>query len=126
MQQNHTTRWLTIHEASLILQRFMPHKSAIVWLDHDRRVDPVIPFSHHGDEVVYRSDDLEHFVRHYLVSQAEVDCSERRVRVDRRLRIERRHNPSVRLTASAERRHAHANDRRGGFTPERRSGRMAA
>lgn len=125
MQHTHPSRWLTPNEASMLLQRFMPHKSAINWLECDRRFDPVIAFSYRGGEVFYRSGDLEYFVRRHLAAGAVVDFSERRVRDDRRL-VERRHNPQLRLTASAERRRAYVIDRRGGLTPDRRLGRMAA
>lgn len=126
MERTHTSRWLTSNEASMLLQRFMPHKSAINWLDRDRRFDPVIPFSYRDGEISYRSDDLEYFVRHHLAPGAGVDFSERRLRDDRRLRLERRHNPNLRLTASAERRRAHVLDRRGELAPDRRLERLAA
>jgi hypothetical protein len=126
MQHTHSARWLTEYEASLLLQRFMPYKSAVSWLQHDRRHDPVIPFSNQGGEIVYRSSDLENFVHHHLAPGAQVDFSERRVRVDRRVRVERRHHPDLRLVPSAERRRAHTFDRRGGLAPDRRAERMAA
>ena len=126
MEQIQSTRWLTANEASMLLQRFMPHKSAINWLDHDRRFDPVIPFFYRDTEVIYRSGDLEEFVRHHLAPGSSVDFSERRVRFDRRIRVERRHNPNLRLTPSAERRRAHALDRRGELVSDRRLERMAA
>ena len=126
MQQTHSVRRLTANEASLLLQRFMPRKNAVSWLEHDRRFDPVIPFSNQGDEVFYRSCDLEYFVQHCLAPGVDVDFSERRLRVDRRARIERRHHPDLRLTPSAERRHAYTFDRRGGLAPDRRAERLAA
>jgi hypothetical protein len=115
MEKTHKLRLLTVQEASLLLQRFMPHKNAQVWLAHDRQFDPAIPFSHRGGEVFYRSVDLENFVQHHLLPHSGVDFSDRRAREDRRMRVERRRTSNLRLTPAAERRRAYANDRREEF-----------
>jgi hypothetical protein len=126
MQSTHQSRWLTAYEASMLLQRFMPHKSASMWLDHDRRFDPLIPFFYRDGDVIYRSGDLETFAQHHLAPGSNVDFSERRVRVDRRVHLERRLNANIRLTPTAERRDGHGFDRRREWAADRRLERMAA
>ncbi len=126
MESIHNSRWLTAYEASMLLQRFMPHKSANMWLEHDRRFDPLIAFFDRDGEVFYRSGDLERFVHHHLAPGSSVDFSDRRVRVDRRVHVERRHNVNIRLTPTAERRDGHGFDRRREWAADRRLERLAA
>ncbi len=121
MEQTSPTRWVNVDEASALLQRFMPGKLAQAWLEIDRKADPTIPFFHSQNGVIYRSGDLEHFVRCCLSPGAKVDFSERRARSERRRAIDRRSNPDIRLSPVAERRHSWTNDRRASLAIDRRT-----
>lgn len=121
MDRTHPSRWVNTREASTLLQGFMPHKTAQAWLDNDRKIDPVIPFSYSSGEVRYRSIDLEQFILRYLAPGAKVDFFEQRKRSERRRAIDRRRNPEICLSPAAERRHGRTPDRREEITIDRRS-----
>ncbi len=122
MENNYPPRWLSAGEASALLQGYMPKKTADAWLDNDRKSDPAIPFWVRDGAIRYRSEDLEFFVQRCLSPGSFVDFSERRQRSDRRHAIDRRQNPSIRLTPIAERRRVHYSDRRGSLATDRRLG----
>ncbi len=124
MERTHPSRWVSDREASTLLQGFMPNKTALAWLENDRKIDPVIPFSLSDGEVRYRSVDLEQFVLCYLAPGAKIDFSEQRARSERRRATDRRRNPDVRLAPVAERRHGLAPDRREKIAFDRRSASM--
>lgn len=107
--------------ASALLQRFMPSKNALQWLNHDREIDPVIPFARQAGNILYNSRDLEYFVSHCLLNRQRVNLSERRTRADRRYQEDRRRQPNVRLSPVAERRRFIAPDRRASIATDRRS-----
>ncbi len=107
-------------DASALLQRFMPRKNALEWLSHDRKIDPVIPFSMQAGNIFYDRRELEYFVSHCLVNQQPVNLSERRNRSDRRYQEERRRQPNVRLSLVAKRRRFVAPDRRASVARDRR------
>ena len=121
MERTHSSRWVSDREASTLLQGFMPDKTAQAWLENDRKIDPVIPFSYSNGEVRYRSIDLEQFILRYLAPGAKVDFFEQRKRSERRRAIDRRRNPEIRLSPAAERRHGRTPDRREEITIDRRS-----
>ena len=121
MERTHSSRWVNTREASTLLQGFMPHKTAQAWLDNDRKIDPVIPFSYSSGEVRYRSIDLEQFILRYFAPGAKVDFFEQRKRSERRRAMDRRRNPEIRLSPAAERRHGRTPDRREEITIDRRS-----
>lgn len=112
MERANPTRWVHADEASALLQQFMPGKLAQAWLDLDRKTDPSIPFIHTQSGVLYRSGDLEQFVRCCLSPGANVDFSERRMRKERRRASDRRIQPEIRLAPIAERRRTWSPDRR--------------
>ena len=121
MERTRPSRWVSAREASTLVQGFMPNKTAEAWLENDRKIDPVIPFSYSGGEVRYRSLDLEQFIFCYLAPGTKVDFSERRARSERRRALDRRRNPEIRLSPVAERRHGRTPDRREKITIDRRS-----
>lgn len=121
MERTNPTRWVNADEASALLQRFMPGKLAQAWLEIDRKFDPAIPFFNSRRGVIYRSGDLEHFVRYCLSPGANVDFSERRARSERRRAVDRRSNPEIRLAPVAERRYSRINDRRASLAIDRRA-----
>ena len=121
MERTHSLRWVSDREASTLLQGFMPDKTAQAWLENDRKIDPVVPFSYSNGEVRYRSINLEQFILLYLAPGAKVDFFEQRKRSERRLAMDRRRNPEIRLSPAAERRHGRTPDRREEITIDRRS-----
>ena len=121
MERTHSSRWVDDREASTLLQGFMPDKTAQAWLESDRKIEPVIPFSYSNGEVRYRSIDLEQFILRYFAPGAKVDFFEQRKRSERRRAIDRRRNPEIRLSPAAERRHGRTPDRREEITIDRRS-----
>ena len=121
MERTHPSRWVSDREASTLLQGFMPDKTAQAWLENDRKIDPVIPFSYSNGEVRYRSIDLEQFILRYLTPGAKVDFFEQRKRSERRRAIDRRRNPEIRLSPAAERGHGRTPDRREEIIIDRRS-----
>ncbi len=75
---------LTEQEAIVFLQPHMPSKSVKSWLANDRLSDPIIPFFLVHGKPCYLESDLEKFATNTLKT------STRFIRVDNRLRPERR------------------------------------
>lgn len=104
-------KYLTATEAAIMLQPFMPNKSALSWLNHDRKTNPAIPFDRLDDQVYYQEEDLLTFIRYAIKSApilrgtARRRPTARRMQPDRRKAVNRRQLPD-RRPASGERRHA--------------------
>jgi len=113
-------RLLNQFEAGGILQRYMPKKNVLQWLEKDRMSDPILRYSVVEGEVYYRPADLQHFVVQYIYPHAHIDFSERRMS-ERRAGRDRRRNPEVHLAPGIERRHRGEGDRRTRALSERRN-----
>ncbi len=83
---------LTEQEAASLLQPYMHKKSAMVWLTHDRRRDPVIPFFLLGKSPYYREGDLTLFITRMLDSKARFVRINHLLYLDHRNVSERRGN----------------------------------
>ncbi|MHB1098298.1 MAG: hypothetical protein ACYCZR_01970 [Burkholderiales bacterium] len=75
---------LTAQEAAALLQPYIPNKSALNWLAHDRLRGPIIPFILLQGEAYYREGDLIFIITRMLDSEA------RFVRVNNRLYADHR------------------------------------
>jgi len=96
----------------------MPDRDAAVWLENDRRYEPVLPFMRHGEDILYHEEDVILLVRK-LAPNAVV-----RRNAGRRAEGERRHYPSDRRS-HLDRRHSRRAarndlDRRFAVRPDRR------
>lgn len=109
---------LTPTQAAGFLQRFMPNREAVTWLENDRQYSPVIPFVADGEAILYREEDLLRFVRQLNPSAAV------RIRQDRRDHHERRETHAERRQdddrRGARRRARNDLDRRFAVRPDRR------
>lgn len=84
---------LTEQEAASLLQPYMQRKSAMNWLKHDRRSDPVIPFFLLGKNPYYREGDLTLFITRTL------DSTVRFVRINHLLHLDHRNVSERRWTS---------------------------
>ena len=91
---------LTEQEAADLLQPYMPNKSAMDWLMHDRQNDPVIPFILLGKSPYYRESDLIMFITRMLDSKA------RFVRINHLLYLDHRNVSERRGTSERRKREA--------------------
>ena len=114
------SQFLTVAEAVGLLQRHMHGKDALVWLEADRRYDPLIPFIQMGETVYYKESDLIAFAKqiagHALVRTGydRRDISERRaVGMGRRANADRRRSRQDSARNDLDRRFAVRTDRRG-------------
>jgi hypothetical protein len=117
---------LTEPEAAIILQPHMPNKSAMQWLENDRRYDPVVPFHNLQGQPYYLESDLIAFITHALnptarfVRVSNQLLTDSRSYSDRRIRTDRRVSGEVVLSHLVERRRASPIDRRAGKENDRR------
>jgi hypothetical protein len=107
-------------EAGRVLQRYMPAKDALQWLEKDRERDPLLQYEVLNGQAFYRPTDLQHFVVQHIYPHAQIDFGLRRAGEDRRVHVDRRRNPLRVLGPLVERRHYDRPDRRGTM-PDRRS-----
>lgn len=110
---------LTLAQAVGLLQRFMPRRNAAEWLENDRRLNPVVPYLHQGNAILYAEDELACLAKK-LAANAALRRAARREEHNRRMLAEDRRDAYDRRYL---RRHAAANnlDRRFGVRPDRRS-----
>lgn len=118
MDQQSLPKMLTPEQTKGFLQRFMPGRDAAVWLENDRRHQPVLPFVQHGTELRYFEEDVIQFVRK-LSSHAPVrnNASRRDAKERRYYHTERRDQQDRRYSRRAARNDI---DRRFAVRPDRR------
>ncbi len=110
---------LTLAQAAGFLQRFLPGRDARVWLEQDRRYNPLIPFQVLDGEIFYNESDVVRFV------QKIAPGARLRTGTDRRNHPERRTQTTDRRKAGERRRARSAAasgiDRRFALRADRRS-----
>lgn len=96
MSDDGSRKHLTLDAAVGLLQRHLPEKNARAWLEIDRKMNPLIPFSQIGDTILYLEDDLLHFIRQVTKRPLVRNGHERRSPHERRVIADRRHKKSRR------------------------------
>lgn len=115
---NGLPEFLTPDQAAGLLQRVMPGRDAVAWLEADRRFAPMLPVFVRGDAVWYREEDVRRLAR-----QLKEDIALRTGRV-RRLQGERRQRSEDRRQSGERRSRLRAEsvvERRLSIRPDRRS-----
>ena len=118
MSDSGSYRRLTLGEAVGLLQRHMPEKDVRAWLEIDRKMNPLIPFTQIGGTILYREEDLLHFIKQVANRPLIRAGVERRSSRERRSITERRHKSRQRETVveagrdNIDRRFAPRKDRR--------------
>jgi hypothetical protein len=120
MKLSSHSQFLTVAEAAGLLQRHMHGKDALVWLEADRRYDPLIPFIQMGETVYYKESDLVAFAKQ-IAGHAQVRTGfDRRGGIDRRsdglgrrVHADRRRSRLEEARNDLDRRFAVRSDRRG-------------
>lgn len=113
------TAMLTPEETAGLLQRFMPGRNAAVWLENDRRYQPVLPYVQHGEVIRYHEEDVIALVRKLAPAATVRGSALRRLGAERRqLHADRRAHTDRRHSRRAARNDL---DRRFAIRPDRRS-----
>ena len=96
----HHTSLLSLAQAGALLQRHLPERDAIAWLETDRKFDPIIPFCETEGQFFYSENDLVTFLSHF--------SSNLTIRLipDRRINASKRATSSERRTDNARRKQA--------------------
>ena len=91
------TALLKLMQAGALLQRHLPERDAIAWLETDRKNDPTIPFIESEGQFFYSENDLVTFLSHFANNliircnpDRRINASKRATSSERRNDIERR------------------------------------
>ena len=112
---------LTVAQASALLQRHMPEKDALAWLEADRKNDPLIPFTEINGQIFYSEFSLLDFLPHIASGRHIRSNPDRRINGDkracrtgneRRLSTDRRRTAAKDVVDSLDRRFMPGHDRR--------------
>lgn len=93
----HHTSFLNLAQAGALLQRHLPERDAIAWLETDRKHDPIIPFIEANGQFFYLENDLLTFLSHFSNNltirrnpDRRINASKRATSSEQRNDIERR------------------------------------
>ncbi len=111
---------LSLSQAGALLQRHLPDRDAIAWLQTDRKNNPTIPFMEADGQYFYSENDLITFLSHFSDKLAirrnldrRINATRRILLSERRFDIERRRRSLGGVRNHIDRRFALREDQRG-------------
>lgn len=116
----HHTSLLSLAQAGALLQRHLPERDAVAWLETDRKYDPIIPFTETKGQFFYSESDLLTFLSRFSNSPAIRLIPDRRINASKRATSSERRNDKARRKQAVNIFRDHM-DRRFKLRQERRS-----